>query len=83
MSVPTRLLMKVLQVAELVMGRVISCRMLTKGADSSTREEMFLPQPVITELNCLKSSPALGRQIGMCTLKEQMAIVRVRRTIQG
>ena len=65
------------------MGRVISCRMLTKGADSSTREEMFLPQPVITELNCLKSSPALGRQIGMCTLKEQMAIVRVRRAIQG
>ena len=56
------------QVAELVMGSVISCRVLTKGPGSSLRAEIFLPQPVITELNSLKFSRGLGRQTGVWTL---------------
>ena len=54
--------------AELVMGSVISCRVLTKGPGSSLRAEIFLPQPVITELNSLKFSRGLGRQTGVWTL---------------
>ena len=62
--------MKVLQVSEVVMGRLISCRVLTNGASWSLRDEIFLPQPVTTELICLKFSPRLGRQTGVWTLSE-------------
>ena len=49
--------MKVSQVAVEVMGRVISCRVFTGGRNWSSVEDIFLPQPVTTELNSLKFSP--------------------------
>ena len=60
--------MKVLQVAAVVMGRVISCRVWEGGMASVGSEETFLPQPVTTELNSLKFSAKLGRQTGVWTL---------------
>ena len=60
--------MKVLQVAAVVMGRLISCRVWAIGNSSSVVEDTFLPQPVTTELSSLKFSPRLGRQTGVWTL---------------
>ena len=48
--------------------------MVTKGKDSSTKEETFLPQPVRTEENCLKLSPGVGRQMGVWTLSQMSSL---------